>query len=220
MSADDDRDTLARFDSRTTALEVQGEILSIRHPADAESLIDAGAFARDERLPYWADVWPSSLALARRVAALDGRHRRLVELGCGVGLVAAAALRAGFDVTATDYYEEALAFARANGRANAGRAPETRLVDWRDPPAALGPFDLVVAADVLYERPHGPLVARLIGRVLGPAGTALVADPGRVGSSPFLDALAEAGLRRRGASVVTVAMAGREHAITIHEIVH
>ena len=153
---------LARFDVTTNVVEVHGETFSIQHPRDAESLIDEEAFKHDERLPYWADIWPSSIALALAVRPLDGTGRTLLELGCGLGLVSAVALRAGFDVTATDYFEDALSFTRLNVHLNTAREPRTMILDWRDLPTVIEAFDMVVAADVLYERSYGPIIARAI----------------------------------------------------------
>ena len=211
---------LAGFDVTTSSVDVDGEEFSLVHPKDAEALIDEAAFNRDERLPYWADVWPASIALARRVRGLSGKGHSLLELGCGVGLVAAAALRAGFDVTATDYYDEALTFARMNGLSNAGREPHTMLLDWRHLPQAIPAFDVVAASDVLYERTLGALVARTIAMTLAENGRALISDPGRVGSPAFFDALHDVGLKHIGAVVVNVPMHGRDNAVTVHEISH
>jgi len=211
---------LAGFDVTTSSVDVDGEEFSLVHPKDAEALIDEAAFNRDERLPYWADVWPASIALARRVRGLNGKGHSLLELGCGVGLVAAAALRAGFDVTATDYYDEALTFARMNGLSNAGREPHTMLLDWRHLPMAIPAFDVVAASDVLYERTLGALVARTIAMTLAENGRALISDPGRVGSPAFFDALHDVGLKHVGAVVVSVPMHGRDNAVTVHEISH
>jgi predicted nicotinamide N-methyase len=209
---------LSRFDVTTSAVDISGEVFSITHPRDAESLIDEAAFNHDERLPYWADVWPSSVALARAVLAMDGHGRTLLELGCGLGLVATTALRAGFDVTASDYYDDALSFARLNATGNGMCEPRTMVLDWRHMPDAIPAFDVVVGADVLYERPYGPVVARAIASTLAEGGRALVADPGRVGSPAFFDALRDVGLKHVGASVVNVALHGRDHAITVHEV--
>jgi predicted nicotinamide N-methyase len=211
---------LAGFDVVTSQVDVQGEEFSIVHPRDAESLIDEAAFNRDERLPYWADLWPSAIALARAVRAMAGEGRALLELGCGVGLVAAAALKAGFDVTASDYYDEALAFARLNGARNALREPKTMVLDWRHLPTAIPAYDVVVGADVLYELAYGSVVARAIATTLAERGRALIADPGRVGSPLFFDSLHDVGLRHIGATVVTVALNDRDHAITVHEVGH
>src|SRR5262249_15185388 len=144
----------------------------IRHPANAEELISEEDFARDERLPYWADIWPSSRVLAARILEEKGTGRSLIELGCGAGLVSAAAAMAGFDVVATDYYEDALDFTRVNVNANAGRDIGTRLLDWRDIPNDIGMFDCVVASDVLYERAYGELVANALARLVAPNGFA------------------------------------------------
>lgn len=209
---------LGRFDVTTTEIDVGDDRFSIVHPRNAEELIDEAAFNRDERLPYWADVWPSSIALARAVRAMNGLGLSLLELGCGVGLVTAAALRAGFDVTASDYYDDSLAFTRLNGEANALREPRLMHLDWRQLPNAIPAFDFVVGADVLYERAYGPVVARTIATTLAATGRALIADPGRVGAPEFFTALYDVGLKHVGANVVSIPLNGRDHSITVHEI--
>ncbi len=183
-----------RFRTRESEVVLRGRRLSILHPTSAEDLIDEDDFERDERLPYWAELWPSARVLAARVMSERGAGRTLLELGCGAGLVTAAALLAGFAVVATDYYEDALLFTRVNGWRVAGLEPATRILDWRvvpdDPPRG----DLVVATDVLYERPYGPLVANVLARTLARDGLGVVADPGRIGVEGFLAALRPEGL--------------------------
>lgn len=183
-----------RFRTEETAVQIGDRTVVILHPASPEELIDEEDFNRDERLPYWADLWPSSRVLGEHLASQTGSGRTLLELGCGAGLVSTCAAFAGFAVTATDYYEDALRFTRVNAWANAGVSVATRLVDWRDLPDDLGRYDIVAASDILYERTYGPLVARAIARSLAPEGEALVADPGRVALGPFLEAAHAAGL--------------------------
>ena len=183
-----------RFQTTVTELPLGRRRVSLMHPVSADDLIDEVAFSLDERLPYWADVWPSARVLAERVLTLRGTARTLLELGCGAGLVATAALLAGFRVCATDYYEEALSFTELNARQNSGRGLETRLVDWRRLPTNLGRFDVVVGSDVLYERPYGGLVARAIDVTLAAHGEAYVADPGRIAADEFLRDAASRGL--------------------------
>lgn len=182
-----------RFRVVESTITLGAHELSLLHPASAEELIDERDFALDERLPYWADLWPSARVLGARLLATEARHRRLLELGCGAGLVASCAARAGFAVTATDYYDDALEFTRVNAWRNAATAIATRPLDWRRLPKEIGRFDVVVASDVLYEKPYAALVAEVIARALAPAGTAIVADPGRLALGEFL---AEA--RKRG----------------------
>jgi len=184
-----------RFRVIETDVAIGGKTLSILHPESAEDLIDERDFDLDERLPYWAELWPSARVLAEKVRAMSGRGRSLLELGCGSGLVATSASLAGFKVTVSDYYEDALRFARVNVRRNGGGAARGLLLDWRNLPSTLDRFDVVVASDVLYERPYGPLVARVLDAALAPGGLAVIADPGRVGRTEFVRALGPLGLR-------------------------
>ncbi len=194
-------------------MAVGGETFAVLRPAEPEALIDEDAFAHDERLPYWADVWPSTRVLAARLLGEPGAGRRLLELGCGSGVAAAAAARAGFAVTATDYYADALRFTRANVWRLARRACETRLVDWRAFPDDLGRFDVVVASDVLYERPYAALVARAIARTLARGGVAIVTDPGRIAAPAFVEAAVGLGLDVREPEVDVIEANGARQTI-------
>lgn len=162
--------------------------LRITRPASSEALLDEEAFASgDEYLPYWAELWPSAVALARAVAGdASVPGARVLEVGCGLALPSLAAARAGAAaVVATDWSSDAVAAAAVNASGN-GLAVTTVVADWREPAGlvAAGPFDLVLAADVLYERRAvEPLLALL--RTLG-APRVLVADPSRATAEPFL----------------------------------
>jgi predicted nicotinamide N-methyase len=163
---------------------VEDEVRGFRllRPREAESLISEEEFARDEFLPYWAELWPSALALADVVAGRQVGGLDVLELGCGLGLPSLVAARDGARVLATDWADEALALLRANASRN-GVSLETRRLDWREP-GELGSFDLVLAADVLYERRYVDVLAELLPSL---GGEVLLADPGR----PFLRAFLE-----------------------------
>jgi predicted nicotinamide N-methyase len=133
-----------------------------------------------EDLPYWAQLWPSSLALARQLTARDLTGIRAVELGCGLGLCAAVAALAGADVVATDVDADAVAFARTNGRRLLGRRLATMRADFLEPPAALealAPFDLAIAADVLYTAGLVAGLAVALDALVRPGGEVIVAYP-------------------------------------------
>ncbi len=188
-------DVFSRFDVVREEIRVGPWPLSVAHPRRAEDLIDEDDYARDERLPYWAELWPSARVLADELAGRDLAGRRVVELGCGVGLPSIVAALAGARALATDWYEEALAFAGANA-ARAGVEVATMLVDWGGPPAALtgaAPYDLVVGADLLYEERNGVALAALLPRLLPAGGEALIADPRRPHAALLLDLLGGAG---------------------------
>jgi predicted nicotinamide N-methyase len=184
----------------------------------ADELLDEEEFARDERLPYWAELWPSATALARRLAREDLSGRRTIELGCGVGLPTVAALERGAHALATDHYEAALDFAAYNARSNLALDLRTCLLDWRSSGLGdlEGAFDLVYAADVLYERGNVALLADLVPRLLKPEARALIADPRR---NPAPEFLAE--MEGRGFLVTTeaVVVAGdRSVTVLLHEL--
>lgn len=184
-----------RFRTHDTTHAIGAQEVTLTHPANADDLISEKDYVEDERLPYWADVWPAARILATHLAARQGHGRRLLELGCGAGLVATVATRSGYEVTATDYYEDSLEFTRLNVAANTGIWPETRLVNWRKLPTDLGRFDAVVGSDLLYEKEYGVLVARAIDVTLGAHGEAIIADPGRIAARDFLEEAARRGLR-------------------------
>jgi predicted nicotinamide N-methyase len=159
-------------------VHVAGIELGLLRPASPEALIDEDAFARDEFLPYWAELWPAARALAEALPELRGS--RVVELGCGLGLPSLVAAAKGADVTATDWAPEAVALLHANALRN-GLALRAEVRDWREPWEER--FDLALAADVLYERRNvEPVLERL--RELAPE--ALVALAGRPYEAEFL----------------------------------
>lgn len=176
-----------RFRTSIEDATIDARTFSILKPANSDDLIREEDFIKDERLPYWADVWPSSIILAEKLLELNGSGRTALELGCGVGLSTLAATSAGFDVLSTDYYEDALDVTRANVFRNLGSLARTRLVDWRHFPEDLGTFDLVFASDVLYEKEYAELLPILLRRLLVPGGIALIADPGRVAAPVFVE---------------------------------
>jgi predicted nicotinamide N-methyase len=171
---------------------VAGRDLTLLRPRSAESLLDEHAFEHDEFLPYWAELWPSSVALARVVGARALRGARTLELGCGLGLPSLAAAVAGGRVLATDWSSESVAMTARNAERN-GLAVETLRCSWTEPEPLLAraPWDLVLASDVLYERRNGEALLPLLPRLLAPRGEVWLAEPGRVPAKSFLAAMHE-----------------------------
>jgi predicted nicotinamide N-methyase len=190
--------------------------------AEARQKVDAGG-----HMPYWGLLWPSGLALAEellRTAALglsssarrgagarteragsaavrsEGTFLHALELGCGLGVTAVAALSVGLQLTAADCFPEALAFCRYNTQRNTDRTPMSLLVDWRTETgraalALAAPYDLLLAADVLYEEPDIALLLELAPRLVGSGGHFWLAEPGRRVSLKFVEAALARGWR-------------------------
>ena len=156
--------------------------LSLLRPRAPEELLDEEAFARDEFLPYWAELWPAARALVR---ALPRRLAgvRVIELGCGLAVPALVAAARGAEVTVTDWAEDAIELARENAARN-GLALDARVADWRE---LDGDYDLALAADVLYERRNVEPLLDLLPRL---ATETLLALAGRPYEGAFLEAIA------------------------------
>lgn len=181
------------FSLATEMVDVNGRAITLVKPANADHLISEADYVMDERLPYWADLWPSARVLSATMAREAGTGQRLLEMGCGLGLATVGAMLGGFEVTATDYYEDALHVTRANAARNLSREPAVRMVNWREWPTDLGMFDVVMAADVLYEKEYALLVGACMARALAPHGLAIVADPGRLALPLFRENLPAGG---------------------------
>ncbi|HET8608054.1 MAG TPA: methyltransferase domain-containing protein [Gaiellaceae bacterium] len=160
------------------AVEVAGLRLELLRPPDAEALIDEDAFAANEFLPYWAELWPAGRALADALPELRGR--RVVELGCGLALPSLVAAAGGAEVYATDWSADAVELVRLNAERNGIRLAAA-VADWADWRLG-GSFELALAADVLYERRNVPQLLELLPRL---APEALVAEPGRPAAQAF-----------------------------------
>src|SRR4051812_49818030 len=113
--------SLTRVDLVEEVVPLADRELAVLRPRDADALLDEHAFEEDEFLPYWAQLWPSGVALARTVAARALKGARVLEVGCGLGLPSIAAARAGGRVLATDWSPAAVELLRANARRNGAR---------------------------------------------------------------------------------------------------
>jgi predicted nicotinamide N-methyase len=173
-------------------IALRGRDLRVLRPRDTEALLDDHAFEHEEFLPYWAELWPSGVALARALGDRPLGTRRVVELGCGLGLPSIAAALAGGRVLATDWSGAAIARAADNAHRN-GAEIETLVCSWADPGPieARGPWDLVLASDVLYEQRDVTSLLGLLPRLLARGGEAWIADPGRPPAAGFLERAAE-----------------------------
>jgi predicted nicotinamide N-methyase len=166
-------------------IELAGREVVLVRPASADELIDEAAFDEEEFLPYWAELWPSGVVLAEAVGALDLRGSRVLELGAGLGLPSLAAALRGADVLATDWAEDAVELLRLNaGRNHVGLRAER--VRWDDPEPIVrdAPWDIVLGADLLYERRNADQLLELLPRL---GADVLLTDPGRPFAKGFLE---------------------------------
>jgi predicted nicotinamide N-methyase len=167
------------------SIELPSGELRVLQPRESAELPDAGAVEWAPIAPYWSVLWRSGVALACELDGVALRGLRVVELGCGLAAPSITAARAGAAVLATDACAEALTLVARNAQVNDVHI-ETATVDWAEPDALVrrAPFDLVLAADVLYERASVALLLSLLPRL---APEAWLADPGRPAVVAFLE---------------------------------
>jgi predicted nicotinamide N-methyase len=177
---------------------IDDRVFLIDRPTDSDRLFDHPAVrqasARDDYLPYWADLWPAARMLAKWVVRQSwpaGLHA--LEVGCGLGLPGIAALAVGLRVTFSDYDATALHFAAGNARLNGFGDFDVLQMDWRYPPEGVR-YPVILASDLIYEVGNVAPLVGLVTRLLAPDGVCLLTDQDRVPSHVLKETLAAEGL--------------------------
>ncbi|THB70116.1 MAG: methyltransferase domain-containing protein [Desulfovibrio sp.] len=168
---------------RTWQLERAGDLAQLWDQLGEED------FGDDERIPYWTEIWPSSLGLGEWLAEQQVRieGKLCLDLGCGLGLTALVGASLGGRVVGIDYEADALGFARINGPKNGMDGIAWLLADWREPCFRRGCAPVIWGADVMYEKRFIEPVSDFLSQVLAPGGVAWLAEPGRRLYEDFVD---------------------------------
>ncbi|QJB58472.1 methyltransferase [Pseudodesulfovibrio sp. zrk46] len=205
-------------------VEVEGRTWLIDRAADMEALwdsMDDADLDADERLPYWAEVWPASVLLGRHILRnadlLNGRP--CLDLGCGLGVTGMIAASVGAEVVAFDYEWPAVRFAHHNAELNGVPQPLWMLMDWRQPAVQPGAFDFIWGGDVLYEKRFFEPLIKLFRHALAPGGKIWIGEPVRTVSRPVWDELREEGFVPEKLTVEKVALCGQNATVNLWEIV-
>lgn len=170
--------------------------LQIRIPINLDKVAEVEGSApgiSDAAFPLFGIVWASGELLARLMLDHDIEGKRILEVGCGLGLASHLLNLRGADITSLDIHPLAGDLMAANCVLNS--APEIPFVcsTWGEDQAALGHFDLVLASDVLYEPRHISTLAGFFDRHCAPGGEVIVVEPDRGQAADFLEGMANAG---------------------------
>lgn len=213
-------DSIAGFPTTVLDVEVGTRRLPLCSVRDLEALVDRSALLRGEAdPPYWAYLWSGARVLASylerlgRAGTLAGR--RVLEIGCGLGLPGITAAVLGAETTLVDAETSALAFARASAALN-DVSCTTIACDF----LALDPglrFDVVLAAEVAYDRTRFAELAAVCERHLRPGGVTLLADGYRTDTAGLYAALTARGLATHALDV-RVVEEGRSVPVRLTEI--
>jgi predicted nicotinamide N-methyase len=192
------------YEVETTHLRIGDHDYSLRSLRDRQQFSDPDGQAERAGIssaswPLFGLVWPAGIALAEQMsrlpaAALDGK--RILEVGCGIGLASLVLKRRNADITASDYHPLAGEFLRHNAELN--HLPEIAYAQaaWAGPNPDLGRFDLIIGSDLLYERDNPRLLAGFLASHAAPAARIIVSDPGRSHCGQFSTQLATQGYVR------------------------
>lgn len=208
---------------QTLVVEAVGRAWKLDRTADLETLwenMSREEFGEDERMPYWAELWPASLLLARwlerRREAIRGRV--CLDIGCGLGLTAIVAGWLGAKVVGMDHQWPAVFFSRENAAQNGVPQPLWTQTDWCRPAFKPGAFDFMWGGDIVYETRFYHPLTRLFRDCLAPGGTIWLAEPKRSVSQPVWERLAADGFLVRGLFTETVPVEGYHVTVNLWEL--
>lgn len=190
------------YHTRQLSLSVGGTPYRLRVLSDLQQFADPDGHG--ERLgissAQWSlfgQLWPSGRLLAQAMHRFDIVDKRILELGCGIGLASLVLQHRGADVVASDVHPLTEAFLAYNAALNGLPALHYRQLHWDEPLPTLGRFDVIIASDVLYERGQADRLGDVVARHAYPEAEVLVTDPGRGNSARFSHLLAAQGFTLR-----------------------
>jgi predicted nicotinamide N-methyase len=186
------------YTTRLLVLRFGGHDFRIRALSDLQQFADPNRHAErvgisSAQWSLFGQVWPSGRVLAEAMSGYAIAGKRILEIGCGLGLASLVLQHRGANVLATDHHPLAEPFLAYNSALNELAAVPYRELQWSVPDETLGRFDLIIGSDILYERDHAEQLATLMARHALPDAEVLVTDPGRGNSAPFTRALEEQG---------------------------
>jgi predicted nicotinamide N-methyase len=194
-----------KYPTITKTRKILDKVFVIEAIRDLDEAIDliCEAMTPDEQLdpfaedlcPYFGILWSASIALAEFLAELPEivRGKKVLELGCGLGLPSLVASYLGAKVLATDYHPDVEEYFRRNCRHSSIQCDYKRL-NWRED-SLQEKFDVVIGSDVLYESKHAREVAMGLMKFVRPDGTIILSDPGRAYVQQFISAMNAEGVK-------------------------
>jgi predicted nicotinamide N-methyase len=183
------------YTTRILTVAVNGHEFRIRALSDLQQFADPTGRAERAGIhsSLWSlfgQVWPAGRVLAETMSQYDVGGKRILELGCGLGLSSLVLAHRGANVVASDHHPLAESFLAYNAGLNDLPAVHYRDLPWEMPDTTLGRFDLIIGSDVLYERGHGVQIAAMMERHAKPTAELLLTDPGRGNIGGFSRAMA------------------------------
>lgn len=178
------------YEVRFESITGTGEHLRLRSLLDRRQYHDPHGEAERAGIssaawPLFGMLWPSGRVLAHAMLTFELHGKRVLEMGCGLGLASLVVHRRGGDVTASDCHPLAAAFLLENLRLNALPPMKYETGDWGRSNPHLGVFDLIIGSDLLYDRDQPEALSQFIDRHSAGSVEVLIADPDRGNQARF-----------------------------------
>ncbi len=169
-----------------TGLEIE-----IIKPADPDAILEEAVQSEEDGgdenpgwQPYWAEAWESALALGALLIEKDRRCRKVIDLGCGLGVSGCVAAALGAEVVLGDSAPPSIDFAQWNAWPWRERT-NVRLLDWNSDRLEHLGYDVILGADILYERDSWRAQEAFCRYHLSKGGEVLLSEPRRGLSDDF-----------------------------------
>jgi predicted nicotinamide N-methyase len=181
---------LPGYTTRKLSMVIGGDAWRLRVLTDLQQFADPDGHGErmgisSAQWSLFGQIWPSGRLLAQVMHCFDVSGKRILELGCGIGLASLVLQRRGADVVASDMHPLTEPFLAYNAALNALPAVHYRQLRWDTPLPTLGLFDLIIASDVLYETDHANILSDVVARHAQDSAEVLITDPGRGNSARF-----------------------------------
>lgn len=190
---------MAGYETKVERFNIEREAdLVVRSLKDREQFSDPDGAAERAGIssatwPLFGLVWPSGRILADHMGSVAIAGRRVIELGCGLGMASMVMHRGGADVTASDIHPQAESFMRANIALNGLLPMPFRCGDWTHADETLGRFGLLVGSDLLYERSQASDLSEFIDQHAHATAEVIIVDPNRGQRASFKKLMAAHG---------------------------
>lgn len=173
-----------QYQTKTQVIEIADCPLEIISLKDKNQFYDPEGQAKSLGIssamwPISGLIWPSGVVLAKLINEVDLEGKRVLEVGCGIGIASIFAASKDADVTASDYHPLVKKLLNNNAKVNGIDSIKYFHGDWRHPITNEGKFDLIIGSDLLYETFHAEQLAVFIDSHLTKCGIVILVDPGR-----------------------------------------
>jgi ETFB lysine methyltransferase len=144
--------------------------------------------------PLFGMVWQSGEVLAELMTDYNVNSRRILEIGCGVGLASLVLNERFADISATDIHPSAGEYLEHNTQLNNGKHIPFFRTAWEDTlDSEMEKFDLIIGSDLLYERQHSEALSLFIQHFAKSKCEVIIVEAGRGYRANFTKRMEELG---------------------------